>query len=145
MIVLDTTVLVYAVGGEHPLRTSCRRLLEAIADRTLTATTTPEVVQEFVHVRSRRRDRSDSVRLGLEWTSLLAPLVVVDEPTLTEGLHLYERVAGLGSFDAILAATARRLGAHALVSADQRFTRVPDIHHVVPDAVGVDGLLHDSD
>jgi predicted nucleic acid-binding protein len=29
MIVLDTTVLAYAVGGEHPLRNPCRRLLAA--------------------------------------------------------------------------------------------------------------------
>ena len=105
MIVLDTSVLVYAVRAEHPLQSPCRRLLTAIADRTLTATTTPEVVQEFVHVGSRRRDTSD----------------------------------------AVLAATARRLGAHALVSADQRFSRVSDIRHVVPDSPGVDGLLRDSD
>lgn len=35
VIVLDTTVLVYAVGAEHPLRDPCRRLVEAIADGQL--------------------------------------------------------------------------------------------------------------
>jgi len=143
VIVLDTTVLVYAVGTDHVLRAPCRRLLEAIASREVAATTTPEVIQEFVHVRSRRRDRSESVRLGLDWAALLAPLVVVDEAALASGLHLYERTAGLGSFDAVLAATAQALGASALVSADQRFAAVSDMRHVVPDAAGVDSLLKD--
>jgi predicted nucleic acid-binding protein len=54
MIVLDTTVLVYAVGADHSLRRPCRDLVEAIAERRIEATTTVEVIQEFVHVRGRR-------------------------------------------------------------------------------------------
>jgi len=144
VIVLDTTVLVYAVGADHVLRRPCRRLLEAVAEHDVAATTTPEVIQEFVHVRARRRDRSDAVGLGLDWASLLAPLVVVDEAALAFGLRLYERTAGLGSFDAVLAATARAVGASALVSADRRFAAVPDVAHVVPDAAGVETLLRDG-
>ena len=56
MIVLDTTVLVYAVGADHPLREPCQLLVRAIADGTILATTTIEVIQEFTHVRGRRRD-----------------------------------------------------------------------------------------
>ena len=40
MILLDTTVLVYAKGQDHPLRDPCRELIEAIADRRIEATTT---------------------------------------------------------------------------------------------------------
>ncbi len=50
MILLDTTVLVYAKGEAHPLRGPCRELIAAIADRRLDATTTVEAIQEFVHV-----------------------------------------------------------------------------------------------
>ncbi|AGL26143.1 hypothetical protein J113_04715 [Mycobacterium tuberculosis CAS/NITR204] len=64
MIVLDTTVLVYAKGAEHPLRDPCRDLVAAIADERIAATTTAEVIQEFVHVRARRRDRSDAAALA---------------------------------------------------------------------------------
>lgn len=45
MIVLDTTVLVYAKGAEHPLRDPCRDLVAAIADERIAATTTAEVCQ----------------------------------------------------------------------------------------------------
>ena len=60
MILLDTTVLVYAVGDAHPLRQPCRQLVEAVRDAHLRATTTTEVIQEFAHVRSRRRPRHDA-------------------------------------------------------------------------------------
>ena len=45
MIILDTTVLVYAVGEDHPLREPSRTIVSAIADGRLEATTTVEVVK----------------------------------------------------------------------------------------------------
>ncbi|MGO9322650.1 MAG: hypothetical protein ACLQBY_17865 [Solirubrobacteraceae bacterium] len=48
MIVLDTTVLVYAKGAQHPLREPSRRLIEAVTERELQATTTVKVIQELV-------------------------------------------------------------------------------------------------
>ncbi|MGI8612853.1 MAG: type II toxin-antitoxin system VapC family toxin [Nocardioidaceae bacterium] len=143
MILLDTTVLVYAVGADHPLQRPCRRLLKAIADHAVEATTTPEVIQEFVHVRSRRRSRADAVRLGTEWIHLLSPLSVVNETVLAAGLRLYDRVDDLGSFDAVLAAAAQQLGA-PLASADRRFAAVTDLQHVVPDDDGIDRLLGEA-
>ena len=73
MIVLDTTVLVYAKGADHPLRDPSRRLIAAVADRELQATTTVEVIQEFVHVRARRRGRADAVALGNDYSDLSPP------------------------------------------------------------------------
>ncbi len=140
MIVLDTTVLVYAVGTDHPLREPCRDLIGAIADGRLSATTTVGVVQEFTHVRARRRDREDAARLTRDYLDLLAPLLVVGEDDLQDGLRLYARSERLGAFDAVLAAAASRADADALVSADAAFA-VADVTHVVPDAVGVERLL----
>ncbi|HEV3323761.1 MAG TPA: type II toxin-antitoxin system VapC family toxin, partial [Solirubrobacteraceae bacterium] len=88
MIVLDTTVLVYAKGAAHPLRDPCRRLIEAIGQEELDATSTVEVIQEFVHVRSQRRERSDAVSLGGDYADLLAPLLTVDDEHLRRGLSL---------------------------------------------------------
>lgn len=53
MILLDTTVLVYAVAFEHALREPCRALISAIGDGRIAATTTVEVLQESTHVRAR--------------------------------------------------------------------------------------------
>lgn len=141
MIVVDTTVLVYAVGVDHPLRTPCRRLVEAVEAGEIVATTTVEVIQEFAHLRARRRSSTDAAELAESYADLLAPLLVVEEPELREGLRLFERRPDLGSFDAVLAATARGAGAWALISADAAFGDVPQLSHVFPDKAGVDAIL----
>lgn len=126
MRVLDTTVLVYAVGADHPLREPARRLVAAVADGTVQASTTPEVLQEFAHVRSRRRGRDDSRTLTLEYADLLAPLLVVETRHLTVGLDLWRAHPELGAVDAVLAAVALAHDA-PLVSADAAFGAVPTL------------------
>ena len=141
MILLDTTVLVYAKGQDHALREPCRELIQAIAERRIEATTTVEVVQEFVHVRARRRGRSDAAALGRDYAELLSPLLNVTAQDLTNGLALFERTQDLGAFDAVLAASSARNGISAVVSADRGFARIPEISHVVPDRDGLSTLL----
>jgi predicted nucleic acid-binding protein len=142
MIVLDTTVLVYAKGADHALRDPCRDLVAAIADERINATTTAEVIQEFVHVRARRRERSDAAALGRDYAELLSPLLTITRDDLYRGLMLFEQARGLGAFDAVLAAAAATAGATALVSADTAFANLPGISHVIPDATGIVKLLN---
>jgi len=141
VILLDTTVLVYAKGQDHSLREPCRELIQAIAERRIAATTTVEAVQEFVHVRARRRDRTDAAALGRDYAALLSPLLNATAQDLVSGLALFERTPELGAFDAVLAAAGARAGVSALVSADSTFARIPAISHVVPDRDGVTSLL----
>ncbi len=140
MIVLDTTVLVYAKGSAHPLRDPCRALVSAIAAGQVAATTTVEVIQEFAHVRARRRGRIDAAGLASDYAELMTPLLAVTTEDLRAGLALFQRVESLGAFDAVLASAA--IGASApLVSADAAFAGVAGLRHVIPDATGVRGLL----
>lgn len=132
MILLDTTILVYAIGSDHPAREPSRRLLEAIADGNVTATTTVEVIQEFVHVYSRRRPRKTALGHARSYVTGLAPLLAAGQPELEHGLRLYERYEQLGAFDAVLAATALAHDVDALVSADRSFAAVPRLRHVAP-------------
>ena len=132
MIVLDTTILVYAKGADHPLREPCRMLLRAVEEGGVVATTTAEAVQEFAHVRSRRRDRADASELARAYVDLLAPLLVLEEAEVREGLRLFELHPELGAFDAVLAAAVIASGAEALVSADRAFGVVQGLHHVDP-------------
>ncbi len=141
MILLDTTVLVYATGLDHPLRGPCRELVAAIADGDVRATTTVEAIQEFVHVRSRRRDRREASEIGTDYAELLAPLLSPGQDDLRAGLAIFARTPRLGAFDAVLAATGLNAGVTALVSADASFEAVQGLEHVVPDAAGVTKLI----
>lgn len=140
-MVLDTSVLAYAVGAEHPLREPSRRIVEAIRSGEATATTTAGVIQEFVGIRSRRRSRSDAVAFGRDFAALLSPLAPVEESDLDLGLRIFERSDRLGSFDAILAAVAINRDVEALISSDQGFRGVRRLHHVDIGGPELDGIL----
>lgn len=126
MILLDTTVLVYAVGDAHPLREPAVALMAALRDGVLRAHTTPEVIQEFAHIRARRRGRDDAMRLATAYAELLSPLNVVSAQHLSAGLELWGATEAVGAFDAVLAAVAISLDA-TLVSADRGFAGVPGV------------------
>lgn len=130
MIVLDTTVLVYAVGDDHALRDPARAIVEAVEAGTVQATTTVEAIQEFVHVRARRRSRPDAAALGRAYATLLSPLLQPSEDDLERGLRLFERDERLGPFDTVLAASALSAQADALVSADRSFDGVRGLRWV---------------
>ncbi len=140
MILLDTTVLSYAVGQEHPLREPSRRLVEAAASGTERMTTTVQVIQEFAHVYARRRSRSNAASLARSYVDLLSPLVEATSEDLDLGLRLFERHERLGAFDAVLAAAALRQEVDALVSGDTAFDSVPKLPFVALDSAELDGL-----
>jgi predicted nucleic acid-binding protein len=124
VIVLDTTVLVYAVGDRHALREPARAVVEGVEGGSLQATTTTEAIQELVHVRAHRRDRRDAASVGRAFAALLSPLLQPSEDDLVRGLRLFERHEELGACDAVLAAATMAAGAEALVSADRSFEGV---------------------
>ncbi|MDN5749058.1 MAG: PIN domain-containing protein [Pseudonocardia sp.] len=140
-MVLDTTVLVYSVGDQHRFQEPCRRLLSAAGAGTILCTTTPEVLQEFAHIRARRRTRADAAELAESFTDLLGPLLTIDERGLRAGLRTFRAHPPLGAFDAVLIATAITAGATAVVSADSAFADVTGIRHIVPDSDGVAELI----
>ena len=139
MILLDTSILVYAVGSEHPLREACRRLLAARAAGLLSATTPTEVVQEFAHVFARRRDRKRTASIARDYVTALSPIATHPDD-LSRGLELFEAHPELGAFDAVLAAVA--VGHDAtLISADRSFSVVPGLKWMNPGTPEIDALL----
>ena len=139
MILLDTTILVYAVGTEHPLRAPSRGLMELIRDGIVRASTTVEVLQEFAHVRSRCRPRAEAAERAREYAVGFSPLARPDEDDLFAGLALFQDSADLGPFDAVLAATALRRK-WALASADRSFEQVDGLAYLDPSSPR---FLHD--
>ena len=143
MIILDTTVMAYAVGTDHPLRDPCRRILAAHADARLEATTTVEAIQEFTHIRARRRTRADAVAVARHFVTALSPITTSTQD-LHRGLQLFQHHQDIGMFDAVLAAVALGRAAEALVSADRAFASVPGLRWIDPATPAIDGLLGDS-
>lgn len=138
MIVLDTTVLSYAVGEDHPLREPCRRLLAAHAAGRVVATTTVETLQEFTHIRARRRSREDAADLARHYLDAFDLLQTTPED-LRRGLGLFEQHPDLGALHCVLAAVALGRGAQALVSADRGFGSITGLVWLDPASAEAEG------
>jgi len=140
VIIVDTTVLIYAVGVDHPLREPCRNLLVAHAEGRVEVTTTVEVIQEFAHVRARRRSRADAGALARHFAEAFR-LFVTRPEDLAAGLALFEQHATLGALDSVLAGGALNQGAEALVSADRAFAEVVGLLWIDPATRALDRLI----
>lgn len=139
MILLDTNVLLYAFGDDHPLRSRCRRLLDAHTAGQVEAATTVEVLQEFAHVHAKRRPRHRAATLARLSAEMLT-VVATSEHELDHGLELFVEYRNLDAFDTVLVAVALHHDA-PLVSADRAFARVPDLRYVDPATEALDALL----
>jgi predicted nucleic acid-binding protein len=129
MLVVDTSVLVYATGTDHPLREPAIRLFRDVAAKQVQATTTPEVLQEYAHVRGKRLDRPSTLAQAERFGGLLAPLTVVGLPEMLDALRLWSSVPTVGAFDAVLASIALARD-WSVVSSDKGFGSVSGLNWV---------------
>lgn len=97
MIFVDTNVIMYAVGGEHPLRREARAFFEmSLADGTPLATSV-EVLQELLHAYV-AVDRVATLDAALTLAEARIPeiwVVELEDVRLARGL--VERHRGLGA------------------------------------------------
>lgn len=140
MILIDVTVLAYAVGEPHPLRDGCRRLLEAHGEGSIEVTTTVETLQAFTDLRLHHRPREDATNLTRHLANALRPIVTT-RADLERALTLMDAHPALGPSHAILAAVALGHDAEALVSADPAFAGVAGLRWVEPGSSAADLLL----
>jgi uncharacterized protein len=130
-----------ALRFEHPLRSPCRRIVCAIEDGAMAATTSAAVVQALFHVRARRFERSETNVLTGTLATLLEPLLTVRPEHVPEALVLFVSHPRLDPSDAFLAAAAIDADARVLVSADRAFAGIPGQRHVDPGSHELDELL----
>lgn len=141
MIVVDASVLLYAVGERGAATESCRRLVAAVGDGRLEATTAPHVIQEFAWLFARRRSRGAAATAARWYTTLLSPLLLLRASHVGRALRLFEQEEALDTYDALLAAGALDVGATALVSADAAFAEVEGLAVVRPGTREFERLL----
>jgi uncharacterized protein len=130
---LDTNIFLYAAGGEHPRRAACVRILQKVANGTLEATVNSEVLQEILHVLSRRGKTDEATRLVGYVAALFPDMLPVGREDVLEACKLIRRDAKISVRDAIHAATMMRNGLKRIVSIDLDFDRIPGIRRIEPD------------
>jgi len=132
---LDTNIFLYAAGASHPLREACARVLRRVADGTLDATISSEVIQEVLYVLIRRGRRGDALKLASDLASLFPDLLAVTRDDVAGACELLRRYPELSVRDAVHVGTMLQNGLRTIVSVDSDFDQVSEIRRVDPSTV----------
>lgn len=139
MIFVDTNVLMYAAGGDHPLQRPCREIVDGIGDRSIAATTSVEVVQEIVHRYLAIGRAQGGLALAEQTLDLFAPVLPITHALMRRVPDLARRYPGLAARDVIHVATCVHEGVNEILSTDRGFDAVREVRRIAPEEFAASG------
>ena len=131
-VFVDTAVVMYAGGGEHPLRVPCQRLLERIAGGEVEAVTSVEIIQEILHRFTAIRRPDVGAAMARDALDIFAPVLPVTHAVMRRMPELVEAHPTLAARDLVHVATCLQEGISDIVSPDRGFDSVPGIRRIDP-------------
>jgi predicted nucleic acid-binding protein len=132
-VFVDTSVIMYAAGADHPLRASCVAVITAVDEGGLEAVTSAEVAQEILHryLAIRRPDIADA--LARSTLDTFAPVLPITHALMRRVPDLARRYPALSARDAIHVATCIHEGITEIVSTDRGFDQVAEVRRIAPE------------
>lgn len=135
-VFLDTNIPMYAAGRRHRYRSSCQRILRAVAQSALAAATDVEVFQEIVY----RYQHIGAADAGWEifdhfLTLMRGWVLPVGEGTLELYRELGTEHRDMRARDLVHLAVMRQHGIDEIVSTDRDFDRVTWVRRLDPPAL----------
>jgi predicted nucleic acid-binding protein len=131
-VFLDTNVFLYAIGAESPHREPCRDALLAAGDGHLDAVTSSEVLQEILHVRTRRVNLRDGIKAARSAAAMVAEVLPVTGDDVLAACKILERYTQISARDALHVAVMKASHIQTLISVDKDFDAIKDIRRVDP-------------
>lgn len=132
MILVDSNVLMYAAGAEHPNKRPSVAFLERVASSELEAAIDAEVLQEILH-RYRAIGRwSDGRRVYDLARQVFGVVLPVSARVLDRARSLLDRDDELAARDALHAAVVEYHSLDAICSFDSDFDRVERLRRLEP-------------
>ena len=132
MILVDSNIIVYAAGAEHPYKAPSVAFLESVAEGKVEATIDAEVLQELLH-RYRALNRWADGRRVYDLARRIFPAVLpVTSEILDRARILLDEYDGLMARDALHAAVVEINSLEAICSYDSDFERITTILRTEP-------------
>lgn len=135
-VFVDTGVLMYAAGAEHPLRESCREILAHVAEGRLEGVVSAEVIQEILHRFTRSPHAAEGAELAEAALDLFSPVLALTHDVAALMPGLVRRYPHHSARDLIHVATCLTYGIEAIVSPDTDFDRVEEVRRLAPEDRG---------
>ncbi len=132
MILVDSNILMYAAGQNHPNKSDSVRLLERIAEGELEAAIDAEVLQEVLH-RYRALNRWKEGRKVYDSARRIFPVVIsITADVMDLCRALMDEYPKLMARDALHAAVVHLNGFESMCSYDKDFDVIRDIERLEP-------------
>jgi uncharacterized protein len=128
----DTSIFIYALGGEHHYREPCREIVRRAAAGDLQGEASSDLLQELVHQRVRRTGDRHGAAEAARNVAKLAWWHPVEPDDVQRGIDLFEAHPNLDARDAVFAALAINRGIDAILSTDRAFDGLDDLERIDP-------------
>ena len=121
MKLIDTNIIIYAVGRPHPYKEPCARILRDASADADAYTIDAEVLQELLHVYTMRAERSQALQVFDRSLALFPNPLLIGRPELVRARDLMEQHTQLSARDALHAAVVMTCGLEGIVTTDRGF------------------------
>lgn len=143
-VLVDTNVILYAIGGPHAYAEPCRSILALAGEGRFDMEAPVDIVREILHHRTRRLgDRRQAASDALA-AAALCRLHAVEPADAHRAAELFKDSSRLSARDAVFAAVALRHDLDAILSADEDFDGLSGIRRLDPADPKTVGELIDS-
>lgn len=131
-VLVDTNVILYAIGGPHPYAEPCRRIVALAGEGRVDMEAPVDLVQEILHHRARRLGDRRQAAADAAAAATLCRLHAVEPQDASEAARLFADSTRLSARDAVFAAVAIRHGLDTILSADSDFDGLPGLRRLDP-------------
>jgi predicted nucleic acid-binding protein len=144
-VLVDTNVILYAIGGSHAYAEPCRLILALAGEGRFDMEAPVDLVQEILHHRARRLgDRRQAAAEAMA-AAALCRLHAVEPQDADKAAELFAASSRLSARDAVFAAVALHYDLEAILSADSDFDGLSNLRRLDPaDPATVGELLTDA-
>ena len=135
MILIDTSIIMYAAGAAHPHKQPSAHLLQRVARGEVEAMIDAETLQEILH-RYRAINRWDDGKQVYDLARQIFPQVIdITAAILDHARQLLDTDASIMARDALHAAVVIGEGHEAICSYDRDVYRIQGLRRIEPDQV----------
>lgn len=127
MKLIDTNIIMYAIGKVHPLKEPCREVLQKVTQGETDANIDVEVLQELLYVYSSRGERAKGIKVIEEMLVIFSAPFVIGRAEIERAKDLMKRYTTLTARDAIHCAIAINHNLEGIISTDKDLGIVTEI------------------
>lgn len=141
-VLVDTNVILYAIGGPHAYAEPCRRIVVLAGEGRVGMEAPVDLVQEVLHHRARRLGDRRQAAVEAMAVANLCRLHAVEPQDASDAAELFASSTRLSARDAVFAAVAVRHGLETILSADGDFDGLSGLRRLDPaDPMSVTELI----